>query len=256
MACDSTQRNSRPEDFRTGDFDDRDNLIPGEDWAFSLYLVRHGMTEFNQQRKYLGTGDMGINERGRQELQDLYDKNHFPAVDFLYSSPLKRCLESAAVAWPDHPIDVIDSNFRERNFGDFEGLAYADLCVREDYCRWLEGEGRSAPPGGESGDSIERRVSFGITDLIRNCLRIYRWNYWGWLPRTSQNRDGNLAEDLHYTVGLMCHGGVIMEIMRILGFTDFYAWQVTNGSWVRLRFKYDGELIDEMPLVGGKSAGG
>ena len=54
----------------------------------------------------------------------------------------------------------------------------------------------------------------------------------------------------------MCHGGVIMEIMRILGFTDFYAWQVTNGSWVRLRFKYDGELIDEMPLVGGKSAGG
>ena len=55
------------------------------------------MTEFNQQRKYLGTGDMGINSEVVKITRSLR-QNHFPAVDFLYSSPLKRCLESAAVA--------------------------------------------------------------------------------------------------------------------------------------------------------------
>ena len=99
------------------------------------------MTEFNQQRKYLGTGDMGINERGRQELQDLYDKNHFPAVDFLYSSPLKTLSRICGSGLPDHPIDVIDSNFRERNFGDFEGLAFADLCVRRTIVAGLKVKG-------------------------------------------------------------------------------------------------------------------
>ncbi|HHX37096.1 MAG TPA: hypothetical protein GX717_03845 [Clostridiaceae bacterium] len=221
--------------------------------AFRLYLVRHGMTEYNQQRRYLGTGDMGINERGREELASLYEQGHFPPLDFLYSSPLQRCLDSAAVAWPDHPIDGLDSNFRERNFGEFEGLTYAELCTREDYRCWLDGEGRAAPPGGESGDSIERRVAFGLGELICRCLRVYRWHHWGWMPETVRGIPKN--GELFHAVGLMCHGGVIMEIMRILGFTDFYAWQVTNGSWVRLQFYYNGELVDETPIVGGRSAG-
>ena len=101
------------------------------------------------------------------------------------------------------------------------------------------------PPHRAESQGFYQTGIFGITELIRNCLRIYRWNYWDGCLEHPKIGTATLQKISHYTV-VNVPWRWIMEIMHIRIYR-FYAWQVTNGSWVRLRFKYDGELIDEMP---------
>lgn len=58
-----------------------------------LYLIRHGETIWNEKGLWQGIADVPLNEKGKDQAKKLAER--LKRVDAIYSSPLKRCLETA-----------------------------------------------------------------------------------------------------------------------------------------------------------------
>ena len=67
-------------------------------------LVRHGMTRGNEERRYIGITDEPLSERGRK----LAEQCMYEMPEIVFSSPLKRCVETAEILYPDQDIYIIE----------------------------------------------------------------------------------------------------------------------------------------------------
>ena len=93
-----------------------------------IILLRHGDTEWNRLGKYQGQSDIALSEKGRCQAQTL--AAHFPVrtLQAAYASDLQRAMETARVATSSFGCTVTaEPRLREVNFGDWEGLTYAQI---------------------------------------------------------------------------------------------------------------------------------
>ena len=93
-----------------------------------IILLRHGETEWNRLGKYQGQSDIALSEKGRCQAQTL--AAHFPVrtLQAAYASDLQRAMETARVATSSFGCTVTaEPRLREVNFGDWEGLTYAQI---------------------------------------------------------------------------------------------------------------------------------
>ena len=168
----------------------------------SVFLIRHGQTPGNLERRYIGCQtDEGLCGAGRAALEQI----KIPPVRRVFASPMRRCLETAAILFPGLEPEIV-SDFRECDFGAFEGLNYHDLNGRADYQAWIDSGGELCFPGGES------RAQFAA-----RCTAAF---------------DGLRARLFEADCALVVHGGTIMAIMEKnarprAGYFDF---QVPCGS--------------------------
>lgn len=177
-----------------------------------LYVVRHGQTWANIERRYLGSLDPGLTELGRQQAQAL--AAHLPAtVEVLVTSPLLRARQTAEYLSRalNLPIEIIDA-FRERNVGVFEGLTQAEAKAQYPHL-WAQNITRqwdAGPDGGESIRDVVTRVREGLQTL--------------------------LATYAGRTVVLVAHGFVAKTVRALArnDFSDFYDWQLDNGQVLKL----------------------
>lgn len=170
-----------------------------------ILLIRHGKTEGNERKLYTGKTDEALSLAGITELQHYKGEGIYPLVDAVYTSPMKRCLESRELIYPKVPFSLI-SEISECDFGEFEGKSYQDLSDRQDYIKWVDG--KQAPPGGEKTVDFKRRVWNGFEKILDNAFQ--------------ENRE---------TVAIFLHGGSVMVIMEKLSQKpeSFYEHQVKNG---------------------------
>ena len=99
-----------------------------------LYLVRHGQTDWNLQRRIQGSTDIPLNDTGREQAARagrLLARRHW---DVLASSPLSRAYETAEIIGADiglgsfgPPEIEIVPELVERAYGDAEGLTDSEL---------------------------------------------------------------------------------------------------------------------------------
>jgi alpha-ribazole phosphatase len=94
--------------------------------SYNLYFFRHGITKGNLNAQYIGHTDLPLTTDSINELHSIKAKYHYPKVDAVFSSPLKRCKDSAEIMFPDNTIITID-DFIEYNFGEFEQCTADDL---------------------------------------------------------------------------------------------------------------------------------
>ncbi|MEV7326779.1 bifunctional RNase H/acid phosphatase [Micromonospora sp. NPDC093244] len=139
--------------------------------ATRLILVRHGETEYTEQRRYSGRGDVPLSERGRAQVAATATRVAAlaPSVAAVLSSPLSRCTATAAAiaeALGDVPVRTED-DLIECDFGEWEGRTFAE--VRERWAgemdAWLASP-RVAPPGGESFTQVAERAHRVIAGLV------------------------------------------------------------------------------------------
>ncbi|MFC8301575.1 bifunctional RNase H/acid phosphatase [Micromonospora orduensis] len=139
--------------------------------ATRLILVRHGETEYTEQRRYSGRGDVPLSERGRAQAVATGARVAAlaPSVAAVLSSPLSRCTATAAAiagALGDVPVRTED-DLIECDFGEWEGRTFAE--VRERWSgemdAWLASP-RVAPPGGESFTHVAERAHRVISGLV------------------------------------------------------------------------------------------
>lgn len=169
-----------------------------------IWLIRHGMTEGNRHQRYIGVTDEPLCEEGRE----LLGKFTYPKPQAVFVSPLKRCLETAAILFGDPKVRIIDQ-LAECDFGEFENKNYQELDGNEHYQSWIDSGGLLPFPGGESREEFKRRNVTGFQKAVNGCLR----------------NGISLA-------ALVVHGGTIMNVMEEYADEDrsFYDWHVQNGK--------------------------
>ncbi|HEX2566731.1 MAG TPA: histidine phosphatase family protein [Burkholderiales bacterium] len=158
-----------------------------------LCLVRHGETAWNAEHRVQGQLDVPLNGTGLAQAQAIaraLSREHF---DALYASDLSRALQTAQplAGLLKRPI-VQDRDLRERHYGIFQKLTYAEVKVRfpEDYARF---EARDPDFAFRTGESL-REFSKRSVDVI---LKIAREN------------EGK-------SVAVFTHGGVLDMFYRFI----------------------------------------
>ena len=167
-----------------------------------IWLIRHGMTEGNRYQRYIGVTDEPLCEDGRE----LLEKFTYPKPQAVFVSPLKRCLETAAILFGDPKVRIIDQ-LAECDFGEFENKNYQELDGNEHYQSWIDSGGLLPFPGGESREEFKRRNVTGFQKAVNGCLR----------------NGISLA-------ALVVHGGTIMAVLSSLTGGEYFDFQVKNGE--------------------------
>lgn len=139
-----------------------------------LVLVRHGETVGNSSIRYYGRTDLALSDAGRAQMraaaQALTTHFRITVFDRIFSSPLRRARDGARIiAGPTAVIGEVEE-FREVDFGDFEGLTAAEIEARfpTEFARW--NRDRLAPdyayPRGESRAAFTARVERGVARML------------------------------------------------------------------------------------------
>lgn len=179
-----------------------------------LVLVRHGATKANEERRYLGKTEEALSPRARAGLQEAKALGLYPAVDCLFSSPMKRCLETAEILYPDRKPVVIP-RWTEIDFGDFEGKNYSQLQGDARYQAWIDSGGRLPFPGGESREEFILRCREGFFEM---------------LELFAEKCPEEEAPKAAPTLGIIAHGGTIMALLSGFCGGDYFDYQVANGG--------------------------
>ncbi len=131
--------------------------------ATRVLAIRHGETAWNVDGRIQGQLDVPLNDMGHWQVHRLALAVADEHIAAIYSSDLLRAMETAeAVARGCGQAIVTDPGLRERGFGEFEGLSYADINQRwpEMAERWRRRDPNFGAPGGETlNDFFARSVA-------------------------------------------------------------------------------------------------
>jgi broad specificity phosphatase PhoE len=125
-----------------------------------LILIRHGSTDWHQEKRYCGTTDLSLNNQGKKEARKLYQRLKKENISRVYSSDARRARQFAEIVFKRFSVKTMPE-LRELDFGAFEGLTYEEITEKfpRIYARWLKNPIKSTIPHGESFSSLKRRVS-------------------------------------------------------------------------------------------------
>ena len=116
-----------------------------------LILARHGETASNRDGLGLGLQDVPLTEKGRHQAEALAEALAGVKIDAVYSSPLRRALDTAQAIASRHGLEVVvDEGLTEMDVGELDGLTLrgdARTATRSS-CRagWAKRRGRCACP--------------------------------------------------------------------------------------------------------------
>jgi probable phosphoglycerate mutase len=149
-----------------------------------LYYVRHGLTDWNREGRLQGRHDVPLNKAGRVQaglcgdiLRDLLAcAGRAPAELGYVSSPLVRARETMEIIRASLDLDcsdyLVEARLAEIGFGDWEGLTYGDVLLRDpnvvdrrEGSKWL-----FRPPGGETYEEVAQRVGAWYAGLARDTV--------------------------------------------------------------------------------------
>ena len=96
-----------------------------------IYIVRHGQTDWNVERRYQGRLDVELNDKGFEQAQKIQEKLSDVKFDKVFSSPLKRALKTAQIITSNEIIT--DERIIERCNGELEGKLKSEIEVEIDF---------------------------------------------------------------------------------------------------------------------------
>ena len=203
--------------------------------TYRIHLIRHGVTKDNIEGVYCGITDTPLCDDGKAQLQQMKDEYAYPGAQFLFTSPLVRCKETAEILYPELKPIVIDG-LTEYNFGDFEGKTAEELQKKDKgFERWLRGEPGVRPPFGESNEDFANRVCSSFVKIVDGVIKTG-------------------TEDLI----IVTHGGVISTILSNFGLPEASVsdWMTPPGCGYTIRVSHflwmqghKFEVIKEIPEI-------
>lgn len=182
-------------------------------------LIRHFATYGNLQKKYIGITDAPLCAEGKSIAQRI----QYPKVEAVFSSPMRRCVETAKLIYPEH-TPLLHEDLRECDFGEFENKNYNELRNNTKYQEWVDSNGTLSFPGGEDNRHFKARSVKAFDEMIRLCL-----------------------EKGVESIGGIVHGGTIMSILDQYSYPQraYFHWQVGNGcGYNAVMYVDEGRLSD------------
>lgn len=188
-----------------------------------IVLIRHGKTEGNKEKRYIGRTDQPLSEEGIAGIKE--GQAQYPAVEKVYASPMKRTRQTAGLIYPEQTPKIIE-NLREMDLGVFEGKNHAELKNRPSYILWVATRGKISIPEGEPMKDFGKRTMDAFTQVL-----------------------GDMQAEGIKKAAVVAHGGTIMSIVSQLADGDYYKYMVNNGVGFRLTLDGDGKLLNLKPLL-------
>lgn len=200
----------------------------------TITFIRHGVTNGNLEKRYIGKTDESLCESGILQIKKNLAQKKYPKADIIFSSPMKRCLETCSLIYPNRPPIIIEE-FKEMSFGDFEGKNYDELKSNPEYQKWLESKGKIPFPNGEGREDFIARTREGfqkMIEIVSHCVRSETISS----KEEKENQNKILQTKNSFRISVVVHGGTIMAIMSELTKKDYYDFQVANGEIVEYEF--------------------
>ncbi len=124
----------------------------------TVILMRHGETDWNRQRRVMGTLDIPLNETGREQCARAAMLLADFGVTRVVTSPLERAADSASRIASRLGVMVDeDPDLEEVRFGHWQGLSYEEIVSHEDYRAFAADPTRNPTPGGETIVQVQGR---------------------------------------------------------------------------------------------------
>ena len=168
-----------------------------------IYLLRHGLTEYNAQKRYQGQRDIPLSPEGLAQLR----RADFDP-DVVYITPLQRTRQTAEVLFPTARLVVV-KDLQEMCFGSFEGRNFIEMEHDPEYQAWVKANCETDCPDGERKDDFSNRICAAFSKLV----------------------DEALAAGKERLV-ILAHGGTQMAAMEryAVPHQDYYRWCGPNAG--------------------------
>ena len=184
-----------------------------------IYLIRHGKTTGNIEKRYVGSTDEGLCEAGITEINgrrdillrsfSVADEHHMRsemkveyALDMLpkrvYVSPMLRCRQTAELLFPGVAQKVV-ADLREMDFGQYEYKNYKELMDDIRYQAFIDSGGQLDFPGAEPQRQFRNRIQTAFLKCMEEEAAAF---------------EGEGTETSKEPLVFVIHGGTIMAIME------------------------------------------
>ena len=140
----------------------------------ALYIVRHGRTDWNDQKRLQGQTDIPLNDTGRAMAKEAGERYADIPFDICFSSPLCRAKETAELLLQGRDVPIrFDDRLKEMAFGEYEGVAQSfsipNCPVNEFF--FHPAEYTEAVPGGENVNELLGRTGSFYKEEVVPLLR-------------------------------------------------------------------------------------
>jgi alpha-ribazole phosphatase len=183
--------------------------------SIKLILIRHAESDGNVQKRFCGFKDVHLTKKGIGQAERLSYRLKGVPVDQVYCSDLKRAQHTAEIIFKERGINIIiDPEFREMNFGIWEGYTYDEVKSKygygDEFNLWFENINEEINfPKGESLIDLNHRVMTELGKILKRVKKV--------------NKDK--------TIALVCHGGTIRVILgNALNLKLKYIWNIEQDS--------------------------
>jgi len=130
-----------------------------------LLLIRHAVTETTGQR--LSAPDLALSAQGHEDAARLAERLHEVPLAAIYSSPLQRCLETAAPLAEAKGLEVRTVNdLRDTEYGDWSGRSLRQVGRTKLWRALRERPSAVRFPGGETLAEVQARAVRGLDDIV------------------------------------------------------------------------------------------
>jgi broad specificity phosphatase PhoE len=184
-------------------------LFEKHDLRGSVMLMRHGETDWNREGRVMGRNPIGLNERGRGQVEAAARFARTIKPDLIVTSPLVRARETAEImsAGLGGIAIVEEEAIAEVLYGRWEGMVYHDLIEDPYYTEYRKSPVDKPTPGGETMPQVQAR---GVEAVMRV-----------------------LRENTDLRIMLVSHGDIIRTVLcHFLGMelSYFHRLRVDNAS--------------------------
>jgi probable phosphoglycerate mutase len=190
--------------------------------ATNVFLIRHGQSKGNAERRFGGHTATPLSARGRKQAEVTARTLKAESLTAIYSSDLARAMETARPLANLTALPVNGTNaFRERSVGVLEGLTFEDAAQQhpEQYAALLRRDFEHVLTGGESYRQLLDRAWQKLDEII------------------AQNRGGKIAVFSH--TGTICI--LALHLMGALDSPELKPVWISSANCGITRF----ELRDE-----------
>ncbi len=181
--------------------------------SYYLHLIRHGAISPTLKGRYIGVTDVPLSEEGKTAIRKLDAAMDYPFAKVVFTSPLKRCVQTAKLIYPNVEPLVIDQ-LSEYHFGEWENKTADELKGSEEFAKWLAGDSNAQPPRGESNAAFTRRICIMFESIVNGLLKTGTTD-----------------------AAIVTHGGVMNTLLAVYGLPQSkpFDWACDNGYGYSLR---------------------
>ena len=131
-------------------------------------IIRHAETAANAEGVFRGRNNVGLSDNGVQQAREVAGLYRETALDYVFSAPVRRAMQTAQLAFPSHKI-ISEELINNLDFGKWAGRPKKEVKEQEpeNWHLWVTTPEKLRFPEGESLGDVYKRVTEFLEKLAR-----------------------------------------------------------------------------------------